>query len=241
MQILAIDLGFPDGIPRLTEGAKVRTPVAILYGKRGTHVDYGVQFFSGGAATLLPDGSLLRFTVKKKGQYDSDAVVSAWDGDWTTPGSAAGYYTATINWDTDALKTLLASPNADPTDDIAADSDLMGAFSWGLPGDPPTETEEFQVKVLNLINNEGTSAATPAGAHPSPLITLGYTGGGADNLDGIPTTALTPPALLVFYHASDGLCHYVLTAGTTAASSPDIIHPTDYDAGTNAKFWKSAL
>jgi hypothetical protein len=63
----------------------------------------------------------------------------------------------------------------------------------------------------------------------------GLTGGGASNLDGIATTAIT--TALVALRLSGALAHYRLEGGTDAESSPDVIRPDDYDGSTNAKVW----
>lgn len=67
----------------------------------------------------------------------------------------------------------------------------------------------------------------------------GYTGGGAANLDGIPTLFLSPPIIIEFRHASEGYRKYRLRAGNDAHSSPNIIRPADYVALTNEKVWES--
>lgn len=240
MPDFVIELGSSDGIARVVESVTIADPVATIFAKRGTKPPYRVRFSRKGVAELLPGGSLLRYTAKTKGKYDGNAIVSAWDGDWTTPGDASGWYTATVNYDTDPLNVLMLSPDANPDNDVPT-LVLMGAFSWGPAGVDPTETDEFAVQIKNLINNTASSAATPTGIHPSPLATLDYLGGGATKLDGIITVGLTVPCLVVFLHATEGLQHYVLVAGTDAESSPDVIHPDDYDAGTNAVVWKPAL
>lgn len=69
----------------------------------------------------------------------------------------------------------------------------------------------------------------------------GYTGGGATKLDGVTTTTVTVPKLYAFDHATEGVLFYLLKAGTTAESSPDIIRPDDYAGGTNEKIFVAAL
>ena len=65
----------------------------------------------------------------------------------------------------------------------------------------------------------------------------GLTGGGATNLDGIPTTGLAIGTMVTVYDGSETRI-YRLTTGTDAESSPAVIRPDDYVAGTNEKVWK---
>jgi hypothetical protein len=65
------------------------------------------------------------------------------------------------------------------------------------------------------------------------------TGGTAADLDSIDTTNITPDHAVFFYDADSAeFTIYVLKAGTNTESSPSIILPDDYDAGTNAKYWE---
>ena len=65
----------------------------------------------------------------------------------------------------------------------------------------------------------------------------GLTGGGATNLDGIPTTELAVGTILIIYDGSESRI-YRLTAGTDAENPPAVIRPDDFNATTNAKVWK---
>jgi len=49
-----------------------------------------------------------------------------------------------------------------------------------------------------------------------------------------------PAGLVVFFVLANAVQFYVLVAGTDAESSPDVIRPDDYAAGTNEKVWKLA-
>jgi len=75
-----------------------------------------------------------------------------------------------------------------------------------------------------------------------PLILLqgitGLTGGGAGNLDGIPTVALTVPMKGWAEITGMGVCFFKLRAGTDAESTPAITRPDDYAGGTNEKVWQ---
>ncbi len=69
-----------------------------------------------------------------------------------------------------------------------------------------------------------------------PAVT-GYIGGGVTKLDGLPTAGMALN-VVEFIHSTDGLRTFQLVAGTDAESSPAVIRPDDYDAGTNARVWK---
>jgi len=68
----------------------------------------------------------------------------------------------------------------------------------------------------------------------------GLTGGGATNLDGIPTTGLAVGTILIIYDGSETRI-YRLTAGTDAENSPEIIRPDDFADPGNAKVWKTSI
>lgn len=95
----------------------------------------------------------------------------------------------------------------------------------------------YQVIDMSNLNNEnGYVQLNGAGSGYNTAIT-GLTGGTASTLDGIATVGVTPPIITGISVA--GLSYvYQLVAGTTSASSPTIIHPADYNASTNAKFWQ---
>ena len=65
----------------------------------------------------------------------------------------------------------------------------------------------------------------------------GLTGGGATKLDGYSTTGVTVDLVVVLIDGSTRR-FYQLVSGTDAESSPNVIRPDDYNAGTNAKVWK---
>jgi hypothetical protein len=76
---------------------------------------------------------------------------------------------------------------------------------------------------------------------PMRLDIITLTGGGATALDGIPTTNLTTPHAIFLILPNEPLSCYQLEAGTTAESVPNIIHPDDFHAVTNAKIWVKKL
>jgi len=66
------------------------------------------------------------------------------------------------------------------------------------------------------------------------------TGGGATNLDGIPTTGLAVGTIIIVYDDSESRI-YRLTAGTDVENPPAVIRPDDFNATTNAKVWKMRI
>jgi hypothetical protein len=70
-----------------------------------------------------------------------------------------------------------------------------------------------------------------------PAAVTGLTGGGANNLDGIPTVDLANGWILTVV-VTDEIYFYQLADGTDAESSPDVIRPDDFALSTNEKVWK---
>jgi len=68
----------------------------------------------------------------------------------------------------------------------------------------------------------------------------GLTGGGATDLDGIPTTGLAVGTIIIVYDGSETRI-YRLTAGTDAENSPTVIRPDDFADPGNAKVWKTSI
>ena len=69
----------------------------------------------------------------------------------------------------------------------------------------------------------------------------GLTGGGATNLDGIPTTGLATGTMVTVYDGAETLI-YRLTAWTVEVETPPtIIQPDDFADPGNAKVWKARI
>ncbi len=97
-----------------------------------------------------------------------------------------------------------------------------------------------------IVSVEITNPGLGYVSAPTPVFTAGGGTGAtgtailtAQRLDAIPTVNL-PVGLVVFSVLADAVQFYVLAAGTDAESSPDVIRPDDYAAGTNEKVWKLA-
>lgn len=142
-------------------------------------------------------------------------------------------FTGTLPFNTLALHQAFAN---------TTDSELDAIFEVKL-----TLTGESEEVALNMparltrdLLNSDLDGVTPypltLGLLWLPNVT-GYTGGGPTKLDGVTTVGKPVGTGAMFYHATDGIVGYQLTAGTTAESSPGVIRPDDYNASTNAKVW----
>jgi hypothetical protein len=104
-------------------------------------------------------------------------------------------------------------------------------FLSGLSATPSTVVND-----PTYLTADQVAAAIAAAVTFYPSLT-GLTGGGSSNLDGLATTAFAVGTLREFVIPGQGKVSYQLQSGTAAANSPGIIHPTDYNASTNAKIW----
>jgi hypothetical protein len=113
------------------------------------------------------------------------------------------------------------------------------------PGGEPIKVLNISVTIRrDVIDgvNLTSAGASSNGANVYFLEAItGYTGGGSTNLDGVTTVGVPVPRFYWFYHATDGMRGYILRAGTDAESSPAYVRPDDYNAGSNAKCWVSAI
>lgn len=113
---------------------------------------------------------------------------------------------------------------------------LLSILSFQLSTAPQALGQ--QAVTRNNTSKAVTDYQTIGLVHARPDLT-GLTGGGATNLDGVVTAGNALRAGVTFDLAIGGTAsRYVLTAGTTAESEPDVIRPDDYHASTNAKFWQ---
>lgn len=207
--------------------------------ERSTGFEFDLQFYQDQVA-IDASAYLVGCVVKEVGQFDGDSLIPAVTFIWD---AGRMLWTGKINFNTTALNTLLFV-DGDPTNDVK-DVNLTIAFGYSSD-DGATWTPSNNI-ALELLNNafRGTEG-TPLGlTDPLDWISTnsfrylqgvtGYTGGGSTNLDGVVTASLAVPKLFVMVHPTDGLRFYLLRAGTDAASGINIIHPTDYNASTNAK------
>lgn len=207
--------------------------------ERSTGFEFDLQFYQDQVA-IDASAYFVGCVVKQVGQFDGDslipAVVFTWD-------AGRMLWTGKINFNTDDLNALLFV-DGDVTNDITK---VALTIAFGYSTDTGTTWTPSNNIALELLNNafRGTEGTPLGGSDPLdwlssnsiqmvPTIT-GYTDGGSANLDGIATLTLSVPKLYAFIHPTDGLKIYLLRAGTDAANANNIIHPTDYNASTNAK------
>ena len=195
-----------------------------------------IHFVRDGTEELLPVGYGLAIYAARDGTPLAEVT------EWTTPGTAAGYYTGTLILHTSGLTT--AFEDAD-TKEITADLEVhqwaSGEASSPSISDsiltakirrPAVEPEPASVEVLE----GGEEWLEQRAARYYSGIT-GLTGGGATKLDGITTVGKS--SLISSIYVTSELQDWLLVAGTDAEDSANgIIRPDDYNASTNAKVWK---
>jgi hypothetical protein len=197
----------------------------------------------------LPGGTVIRIGIKEDGEY-SDGTLLASNSTWTH--NAGTYtYTGSLDLNTNEIDTALNRDDANAGNDVASLAcsfeltyQPSGSGGWRSSVEPV----EFTIYHDILVGDEATptNAGDPtqyllkaSGIEWLPTVTS-QTGGTAADLDAIATVGVTVGKLVMFKDAdtSDLLRTYQLTAGTDAESAPAVIRPDDYNASTNAKFWK---
>jgi len=112
----------------------------------------------------------------------------------------------------------------------------------------PRTYAQQRVRLINKVLPAGPGSPTPVDSYLTDTETLnefvqnrsaitGLTGGGALNLDGIPTLSVSAGWLVAFV-ISGTLSFYQLVNGTDAESVPSVIRPDDYQIGVNEKIWR---
>lgn len=197
-----------------------------------------------GGTNELPAAFQMLFKLKPSGQRDTEPLVTDTGGDdlildagdWNTTQQALVITAATVNTAVDAA---LDVGNDDPDDDIAVlecDAELSyratSAASW-QPGKP------FTAQLIASVNMEedqtATLTAAESGVRYYPSITT-LTGGGSTALDGIVTTSLSVPRVVLLYISTQPNM-WRLASGTTAEDGVGVVRPDDYHATTNARVW----
>ena len=148
--------------PTLVVGVDDTSEVESITGKRATGAPMEVQFVSDNVPVLLPDGTVLSFIGKTTGKFDEDPPLVFFDGFVAPADPLTGYYTGSPSFNTTGLNDLLLSPDGNANNDVASVT-IMGAFSWQLGGDEPTETKTFEIIVDNKVYNGNEAAASEAG------------------------------------------------------------------------------
>jgi hypothetical protein len=160
-------------------------------------------------------------------------------------------YSGALNLNTEQINTELERGNDDDADDIASVSCGLevtyqsgGSGAWASSVLPV----EYQINHDLIYGDEATptNADDPdeyllkaSGIEWYPTITS-LTGGTASDLDSLITTTQAVGKSIEILDTDatpDTVRRYILTAGTTAESAPDVIRPDDYAATTNEKVW----
>lgn len=114
-----IDLDLND---RWVSGPGTKDAVRLVQFKRDTSSDLRVRFWSAGVQVELDEDAVGTFGIKKKGEYDSNALVLA--EEWVKTGEGATtVYTFYPEFDGAALAALLGSGDDDVEND---EDDLLG-------------------------------------------------------------------------------------------------------------------
>lgn len=108
------------------------------------------------------------------------------------------------------------------------------------PGDIDPTAAEDETYVLKgaLFDANGRAISREVVAHRWEI--TARTGGTAECLDAIATTALAKPFLIAVVISGTAEL-WQLAAGTDSESVPFIVRPDDYDGSTNAVVWKRVL
>jgi len=216
---------------------------------RRNHAHVDIRFYSKSGSTLtnqdLGDVTVL-LNAKPFDNIDGDLIFSDETFERNNDDPADIYYTSEVSFNTNEMIALLGSHrDVNILTEISVDDGI---------NEIPLKLAIFKSVLVNTVRtgNEGVPTdATPAypssdlvnrlvdyGAEGSVITSL--TGGGDGTLDGIATAGVHEPGkVFLFKSPSTGtLSIYILTAGTDAESSPDVIRPDDFDATSNPVFWK---
>lgn len=188
-----------------------------------------IQTLVGGELTAVVASArrwiLTAATTGPQGDIDVDGGSLRW----------AGVFSGGLNLKRLATEQAFAATTADVIEAVEE-------MRLTRPGQEPAIVLQRQVFLHRNLIRDGATPAVPSFAALLSGISIlknvtGYTGGGATNLDGVPTIGLVPPIWVQIDHAADGIRTFKLEAGTTAESSPAVIRPDDYNGSTNAKIW----
>jgi hypothetical protein len=108
-----------------------------------------------------------------------------------------------------------------------------------------TVRQTWFLSYLPIVEAGGTFLAGTSPLEPSDSMYVvflrfvtGFTGGGAENLDGVTTVGLTKPFKVVFDHPIEGEKSATLLEGSEAEVEGVIIYPVDRHETTNVVYWQ---
>lgn len=121
---------------------------------------------------------------------------------------------------------------------------LLLEVKVSFSGGGPSTILQVNVTVNKNVIRVVTGGYSPA--NPSAFLEFvnneysitGFTGGGANNLDGIATTSRVAGELHTAIVGGNSFTWELIAGAWPGGTSPFVIQPVDYDAGTNAKYWK---
>jgi hypothetical protein len=225
-------------------------PVELQFGRSPDPLGSSILFEAPTwTSTGLPGGTVIQLAIKASGEFSDGPVLASTSTFSYDDGTKT--YSGALNLNTEQINTELERGNDDDEDDIASilcglevTYQSGGSGAWASSVLPVT----YQINHDLIYGDE----ATPANAEDPDEYLLKVDGirwlkdssaltGGGTALDGVPTVDLDPDIVVGLYDESpvdDVIRFFRLEAGTEAESSPDIIRPDDYNASTNAKFWR---
>ena len=145
---------------KLVSGLGVRDQVSLIELKRGDSARIEVVFFRGITVVELTEPASGILGIKEAGKYDADTYLAS-DLAWTKEGTGAStLYVFEPSLNTAELDTLLASNDADDTNDIAS-VDTMFEVEW-LEDGSLSSTQTITARIFNDVNKGAETGATAA-------------------------------------------------------------------------------
>jgi hypothetical protein len=206
-----------------------------------------VTLLDSGSNILIPDTDAIVLQGKPKGQTDGDCLLLEAVLQAAQRNPDLKVYECELNAYTSRILALLGLNDGDGTNDAKAPVLVDGYLLLFQNGfNEPIESDTFPISLVpsKYLNTDVAPAAVagPVGwlmnnaSRYLPAVT-GLMGGGATKLDGLATVGITPPVLVELV-IGDVPSKWLLKAGTDAVDNDGSLRPTDYNASTNAKFWK---
>ena len=225
-------------------------PVELQFGRSPDPLGSSILFEAPTwTSTGLPGGTVIQLAIKASGEFSDGPVLASTSTFSYDAGTKT--YSGALNLNTEQINTELERGNDDDADDIASVSCGLevtyqsgGSGAWTSSVLPVT----YQINHDLIYGDEATPANADdpdeyllkaSGIEWYPTITS-LTGGTASDLDSLITTTQTVGKSIEILDTDatpDTVRRYILTAGTTAESAPDVIRPDDYAATTNEKVW----
>lgn len=153
---------------RIVSAPGIREAVRQVEFKRGDGQQIEVRFYNGLTRVDLANGATGKFGIKEAGKYDADFIVS--DLDWTEStedidGTTYKVYTFEPNFNTTELNALLASGDADDSNDEAY-LDAMLEIEWDEAGQL-SSTQTVTARIHNDVI-KGAEGVPTSGTPPYP-------------------------------------------------------------------------